>query len=66
MATDPFDIVFAEFLRAELAVVLHELDEHYVDGGRASGARDERLAAATAEAYRAALHAVSKLPVNNT
>ena len=64
VSSDPFNIVFAEFLRIEVAAAVSELEEHYQDGGRASGARDERLAEATADAYRAAMYAVGKLPIN--
>ena len=66
MPSDPFNIVFAEFLRVEVAAVVTELEKHYQDGGRVSGARNERLAEATADAYRAAIYAVGKLPINGT
>ena len=64
MSSDPFNLVFAEFLRIEVAAAVSELEEHYQDGGRVSGARDERLAEATADAYRTAMYAVGKLPIN--
>jgi hypothetical protein len=66
MSSNLFDIVFAELLRLEIRTAARELDERYPDGGRASGDRSERLAAAAADAYRAAVHAVGGLPINAT
>ena len=44
-------IIFAEMLRLELAPVNSELHRSYTDGGRSSGARNDQLARAVAEAY---------------
>jgi hypothetical protein len=66
MSSNLFDIVFAELLRLELRDAARELDEHHPDGGRAAGDRNEKLAAAAAAAYRAAVHAVGRLPINAT
>ena len=66
MSSNLFDIVFAELLRLELRHAARELDERYPDGGRAAGDRNEKLAAAAADAYRAAVHAVGSLPINAT
>lgn len=64
MTSNLFEIVFAELLRVEIGSVASELDARSPDGGRSSGERQERFAAAAADAYRAAVHAVGTLPIN--
>jgi hypothetical protein len=64
MSTNLFDIVFAELLRLEIGNAARELEERHAAGAGGAGDRRDRLAAAAAEAYRSAVHAVGRLPIN--
>ena len=54
--------LLAEFAKFEIASADAELNATYADGGRASGARRERMAKAVADAYELAKAAVAALP----